>query len=138
VAPLVGKRVVILEEFEADASTLDETLRRAGAQSVARSTLLQSSVDVAAAERPDLVLIGVTDANVPDALQAIRQIALDPTVCIVVVTDHVSGDADRELRDAGVAEIFRRPFTAAELVPALEETFRQHCSGPSTPDSPTP
>ena len=125
-SPLEGKRIIMVGAVLVVDLTIEVELRRVGARTVAACQSAEDSVEIIQRENPDLVLIGVTPTNLNEALVAVGKIASDPAAYIAAIVYHLDIEAEWKLRDAGVTAIFKKPFTAVDLIPALEETFRQH------------
>jgi len=126
-SPLLGKRLVMVGPAVIVDIAIETELRRVGARTVAACESPEESIAIYQTANPDLVLIGVTAANLPESIDAVQAIFTDPLACIVAILYSVDIEGERKLRDAGVTAVFKKPFTAPDLIAALEETFRQFC-----------
>lgn len=106
---------------------LDAALRQAGSTTAALCSSPAESVAVVAREHPDLILLAATPNNFAEAIEAVQALAQDPEACIIVTTYRLPVEEERQLREAGISGLFKSPFRVTDLIPALEEIFRQHC-----------
>ena len=127
-SPLMGKRVMMVGAVVIVDVTIEAELRRAGARTIAACHSPAESVATYVQEKPDLVLIGITPSSLAESIDAIQKMTADDAACVAAIIHNVDIEDERRLRDVGATAIFKKPFTAADLIPALEETFRQHLS----------
>ena len=113
--------ILIVEDNEEDWDMLSRRLQRRGYR-VERATDGQEAVEIAAHERPDLILMDV-GLPVLDGLEVTRRIrarAETQTTPIIALTAHaMSGDHDRALQ-AGCDDYHAKPVELARLVAQME------------------
>ena len=114
-------KILIVEDNEDNRDMLSRRLQRKG-HMIVHAADGQEAVDVAARERPDLILMDV-GLPVMDGLEATRRIkarAETQTTPIIAVTAHaMSDDRDRAL-PAGCDDYHAKPVELARLVAQME------------------
>jgi AmiR/NasT family two-component response regulator len=78
-----------------------------------------TAVDLAELHRPDLVILDVK-MPVLDGIAAAEQIASQRIAPVVILTAFSQRDLVERARDAGAMAYLVKPFTKADLVPAIE------------------
>ena len=98
---------------------LAEMLREEGYDVVGEAGDGQEAVDMAVRLRPDLVIM---DVKMPrrDGIDAAVEIAAHRIAPIVVLTAFSQRDLVERARDAGAMAYLVKPFSASDLVPAIE------------------
>src|SRR4051794_16284037 len=88
---LVGARVLLCEDEAIILVQLNKILMHAGMEVVGSATNGRQGIEMAASERPDIVLM---DLNIPiiDGMEASRRIIVEYGPCVVVLSAY--GDAD--------------------------------------------
>ena len=114
-APL---RILVAEDEAIIRLDLVEMLREEGHDVVAEVGDGKSAVAQARARRPDLV---VMDVKMPglDGITAAEQIGADRIAPVVMLTAFSDKDLVERARDAGVMAYVVKPFSAADLRPAI-------------------
>src|SRR5580693_10185304 len=79
----------------------------------------ETAVKLAVSQRPDLVILDVK-MPVLDGLSAAEQIAEQRIAPVVILTAFSQRDLVERARDAGAMAYLVKPFTKADLVPAIE------------------
>ena len=79
----------------------------------------QQAVDLAVSLRPDLVILDVK-MPVLDGISAAEQVAADQIAPVVILTAFSQRELVERARDAGAMAYLVKPFTKADLVPAIE------------------
>jgi response regulator NasT len=79
----------------------------------------QQAVDLAVDLRPDLVILDVK-MPVLDGISAAEQVAADQIAPVVILTAFSQRELVERARDAGAMAYLVKPFTKADLVPAIE------------------
>jgi response regulator NasT len=79
----------------------------------------ETAVKLAVSQRPDLVILDVK-MPVLDGLSAAEQIARQRIAPVVILTAFSQRDLVERARDAGAMAYLVKPFTKADLVPAIE------------------
>jgi AmiR/NasT family two-component response regulator len=115
-----GQRTVLVAEDEA-LIRLDivEMLRENGYNVVAEAGDGEEAVRLAEEHRPDLV---VMDIKMPilDGISAAERIVTARIAPVVLLTAFSQSELVERARDAGAMAYVVKPFTAADLIPALE------------------
>lgn len=113
-----GLRVLVAEDEALIRMDLAEMLGDAGYQVVAEVGDGQAAVDAAREHRPDLVLMDVKMPRL-DGISAAAQIAEDGIAPVVLLTAFSDEGLIERARDAGVMGYVVKPFTLADLQPAI-------------------
>jgi response regulator NasT len=112
-------RVVIAEDEALIRLDLKEMLEEEGYQVVGEAGDGATAVKLAAELRPDLIILDVK-MPVLDGLSAAEQIAEQRIAPVVILTAFSQRDLVERARDAGAMAYLVKPFTKADLVPAIE------------------
>jgi AmiR/NasT family two-component response regulator len=98
---------------------LKEMLEEEGYDVVGEAGDGETAVKLAVSERPDLVIL---DVKMPilDGLSAAGQIAAERIAPVVILTAFSQRELVERARDAGAMAYLVKPFTKADLVPAIE------------------
>lgn len=114
-----ARRVVVAEDEALIRLDVVETLREAGYEVVAEAADGEQAITLVKEHRPDLV---VMDVKMPvlDGISAAERIVSDRIAPVVLLTAFSQQELVERARDAGVMAYVVKPFTAAELLPALE------------------
>ncbi len=117
--PAVPRRVLIAEDEALIRLDLAEMLREEGYEIVGEAGDGQEAVELAERHKPDLVIM---DVKMPrrDGIDAASEIASKHIAPIVVLTAFSQRDLVERARDAGAMAYLVKPFTASDLVPAIE------------------
>jgi two-component system cell cycle response regulator DivK len=114
-------KILVVEDNEENRESLSRRLQRRGFEVILAEDGKQG-VDVAKAERPDLILM---DMNMPvlDGWEATRQIKADPataTLPVIGLTAHaMAGDRERAIA-AGCADYHTKPIEFPRLLGQIE------------------
>ncbi len=98
---------------------LKEMLEEEGYQVAGETGDGESAVEMAMALRPDLVILDVK-MPVLDGISAAERIAADHLAPVVILTAFSQRELVERARDAGAMAYLVKPFTKADLVPAIE------------------
>jgi two-component system, response regulator PdtaR len=112
-------RVLIAEDEALIRLDLKEMLEEEGYSVVGEAADGQAAVDLAIKEHPDLVILDVK-MPVLDGISAAEQIAADHIAAVVILTAFSQRELVERARDAGAMAYLVKPFTKADLVPAIE------------------
>jgi two-component system, response regulator PdtaR len=112
-------RVVIAEDEALIRLDLKEMLEEEGYEVAGEAGDGETAVKLAAELRPDLVILDVK-MPVLDGLSAAEQIAADRIAPVVILTAFSQRELVDRARDAGAMAYLVKPFTKADLVPAIE------------------
>jgi response regulator NasT len=113
------RRVVIAEDEALIRLDLKEMLEEEGYAVAGEAGDGRTALDLAAELRPDLVILDVK-MPVLDGISAAEQIASQRIAPIVILTAFSQRDLVERARDAGAMAYLVKPFTKADLVPAIE------------------
>ena len=112
-------RVVIAEDEALIRMDLKEMLEEEGYSVVAEVGDGESAVERVTALRPDLAIL---DVKMPilDGISAAERIAAERLAPVVILTAFSQRELVERARDAGAMAYLVKPFTKADLVPAVE------------------
>ncbi|MEO6794191.1 MAG: ANTAR domain-containing response regulator [Mycobacterium sp.] len=117
--PRPARRVLIAEDESLIRLDLAEMLREEGYDVVGEAADGQEAVELAELLRPDLVIL---DVKMPrrDGIDAALEIAGKRIAPIVMLTAFSQRELVERARDAGAMAYLVKPFSASDLVPAIE------------------
>jgi two-component system, response regulator PdtaR len=113
------RRVVIAEDEALIRLDLKEMLEEDGYQVVGEAGDGETAVRLTAEHVPDLVIL---DVKMPilDGISAAERIAADRIAPVVILTAFSQRELVERAREAGAMAYLVKPFTKADLVPAIE------------------
>jgi response regulator NasT len=111
--------VVIAEDEALIRLDLKEMLEEEGYEVAGEAADGAKALELAAALKPDLVIL---DVKMPilDGISAAEQIAAEQIAPVVILTAFSQRELVERARDAGAMAYLVKPFTKADLVPAIE------------------
>ncbi len=112
-------RVVIAEDEALIRLDLKEMLEEEGYEVAGEAADGAKAVELAASLRPDLAILDIK-MPVLDGISAAEQIAADRICPVVILTAFSQRELVERARDAGAMAYLVKPFTKADLVPAIE------------------
>ncbi|HEX6524782.1 MAG TPA: response regulator [Streptosporangiaceae bacterium] len=112
-------RVVIAEDEALIRLDLKEMLEEEGYSVVAEVGDGESAVERVTSLRPDLAILDIK-MPVLDGISAAERIAADRLAPVVILTAFSQRELVERARDAGAMAYLVKPFTKADLVPAIE------------------
>ncbi|MFC9356846.1 ANTAR domain-containing response regulator [Rhodococcus sp. NPDC057014] len=117
--PSRPRRVVVAEDEALIRLDLVEMLREEGYDVVGEAGDGQAAVDLAVELKPDLVIM---DVKMPrrDGIDAASEIAAKRIAPVVILTAFSQRELVERARDAGAMAYLVKPFSTADLVPAVE------------------
>jgi AmiR/NasT family two-component response regulator len=120
-----GRRVVVAEDEALIRLDVVETLTEAGFQVVGEAGDGERAVTLATELRPDVV---VMDIKMPvlDGISAAERIGRARIAPVVLLTAFSQAELVERARDAGAMAYVVKPFTPAELLPAIEIAVARH------------
>src|SRR5205085_10447931 len=113
------RRVVVAEDEGLIRLDLVEMLREEGYDVVGEATDGQQAIDLAEKHKPDLVILDIK-MPVLDGITAAERIADARIAPVVILTAFSQRDLVERARDAGAMAYLVKPFTKADLLPAIE------------------
>nr|WP_157109587.1 response regulator [Rhodococcus sp. WMMA185] len=113
------RRVVVAEDEALIRLDLVEMLQDEGYEVVGEAGDGQAAVDLAVELKPDLVIM---DVKMPrrDGIDAASEIAAKRIAPVVILTAFSQREVVERARDAGAMAYLVKPFSAADLIPAVE------------------
>lgn len=113
------RRVVIAEDEALIRLDLKEMLEEEGYEVVGEAGDGESAIRLTAEHVPDLVIL---DVKMPilDGISAAERIAADRIAPVVILTAFSQRELVERAREAGAMAYLVKPFTKADLVPAIE------------------
>jgi len=115
----VAVRVVIAEDEAIIRLDLREILEEQGYEVVGETGRGDEAVALVRDRQPDLAILDIRMPGI-DGLAAARQISEDGRCAVLILTAFSQRNLIEEARDAGALAYLIKPFTQAELVPAIE------------------
>ncbi|MEV4354668.1 ANTAR domain-containing response regulator [Nonomuraea sp. NPDC003707] len=119
------RRVVIAEDEALIRLDLKEMLQEDGYVVVGEAGDGEQAIRLAAELRPDLVILDVK-MPVLDGISAAERIAAERIAPCLILTAFSQRDLVERARDAGAMAYLVKPFTKADLVPAIEMAVSRH------------
>ncbi|MDQ1104397.1 ANTAR domain-containing response regulator [Nocardioides zeae] len=116
---LAPRRVVIAEDEALIRMDLAEMLADEGYEVVGEAGDGQRAIELAEELRPDLVVLDVK-MPVLDGIAAAERIAAQRIAPVVILTAFSQRELVERARDAGAMAYLVKPFSASDLVPAIE------------------
>ena len=113
------KRVVIAEDEALIRMDLAEMLEEEGYEVVGQAGNGEDAVKLAAEHRPDLVILDVK-MPVLDGISAAERIGAEKIAPVLMLTAFSQRELVERARDAGAMAYLVKPFSKADLVPAIE------------------
>ena len=119
------RRVVVAEDEAIIRLDIVETLREAGFDVVGEAGDGEAAVRLVEETRPDLA---VMDVKMPvlDGISAAEKIGVLGGTAVVLLTAFSQRELVERARDAGAMAYVVKPFTAADLLPAVEIALSRH------------
>ena len=124
-APSSTKRVLVAEDEAIIRLDLAEMLGEAGYEVVGQAGDGEQAVAMALDLKPDIVIMDVK-MPVMDGITAAEQIGKERICPVVMLTAFSQTELVERARDAGVMAYVVKPFTPADLIPALEIALSRH------------
>ncbi len=117
--PATTHRVLVAEDDSLIRMDLIEMLREEGYDVVGEAPNGQVAVELTESLKPDLVIMDIK-MPVRDGIDAASEIAAKRLAPVVMLTAFSQRDFVEKARDAGAMAYLVKPFTKADLVPAIE------------------
>ena len=120
-----ARRVVVAEDETLIRLDIVEILRGEGYDVVGEADNGEKAVELAQELKPDLVLMDVK-MPVMDGISAAEQIVKARIAPVVLLTAFSQKELVERARDAGAMAYVVKPFTPADLIPAIEIALSRH------------
>ena len=120
-----ARRVIVAEDETLIRLDIVEILRGEGYDVVAEADNGEKAVELAQELKPDLVLMDVK-MPVMDGISAAEQIVKARIAPVVLLTAFSQKELVERARDAGAMAYVVKPFTPADLIPAIEIALSRH------------
>ncbi|WP_422784947.1 ANTAR domain-containing response regulator [Psychromicrobium lacuslunae] len=124
-ASAVARRVVVAEDETLIRLDIIEILRGEGYDVVGEADNGEKAVELARELDPDLVLMDVK-MPVMDGISAAEKIVKERIAPVVLLTAFSQKELVERARDAGAMAYVVKPFTPADLIPAIEIALSRH------------
>jgi len=118
----MSRRILVVEDQEDNRQILRDLLNNAGYEVIEAVTGLDG-VKVAAAEKPDLILMDIQLPEI-DGYEATRRIKADPSLAkipIIAVTSYALSGDEGKARAAGCDGYVTKPFSPRQLLAKVRE-----------------
>ena len=115
----VKRRAVVAEDEALIRMDIVETLREGGYDVVGEAANGEEAVALAQEHKPDVIVMDVK-MPVMDGITAAEQIAKERLAPVVLLTAFSQTELVERARDAGAMAYVVKPFTPADLLPAVE------------------
>ena len=122
---LPGRKVLVAEDETLIRLDIVETLTEAGYEVVAEAADGESAYQSALEHQPDLCVMAVKMPKM-DGISAAEKIMKEVSCAVVMLTAFSQKELVERARDAGAMAYVVKPFTPAELLPALEIALSRH------------
>ncbi len=122
--PLVGRRVVIVEDEGVTQMQLGRVLARFGMSVVGSAMNGPMGVEMVLRERPDIVLMDINMPGPFDGLEAARRISAKVPTCIVMLTAY--REYEERARQAGAYGYVTKPILGESLLPQLSAAYTEY------------
>ena len=118
----MSRRILVVEDHEDNRQILRDLLASMG-YAIIEAVNGEEAVAIAAAERPDLILMDI-QMPVMDGYEATRRIKADPELCaipIIVVTSYALSGDEEKARSAGCDDYVTKPYSPRALLTKIRE-----------------
>jgi response regulator NasT len=122
---VTGRRVVIAEDEALIRMDLREMLEEEGYQVLAEAADGEEAVALVTQHRPDLAILDVKMPRL-DGISAAERIAAARIAPVVMLTAFSQRELVERARDAGAMAYLVKPFSKADLVPAIEMAMARY------------
>ncbi|MBI4964018.1 MAG: response regulator [Desulfomonile tiedjei] len=119
------KKILIVDDLEEVRDLVEATLSR-GEYEILKGETGTQAIEIAQAQKPDLILMDIMMPGPVDGLEATRTIKRDPTTrdCTIILLTAKGQSTDRrEGLQAGADEYFAKPFSPLELLKKVEQVL---------------
>jgi len=119
------KKVLIVDD-QIEVRELVEVTLRAEEYKILQATSGKEAIEIAKAEKPELIIMDIMMPGGMDGLEATRILKNDPETkdCTIVMLTAKGQQADKEAGlEAGAEDYFAKPFSPLELIKKVEEVL---------------
>jgi AmiR/NasT family two-component response regulator len=120
-----GRRAVVAEDEALIRMDIVETLQEGGYEVVGEAANGEEAIAVARALKPDVVVMDIK-MPVMDGITAAETIVRERLAPVVLLTAFSQTELVERARDAGAMAYVVKPFTPADLLPAVEIARSRH------------
>lgn len=120
-----SRRVLVAEDESLIRLDIVETLTAAGFEVIAEAADGEEAVRLALELEPDLCVLDVKMPKI-DGISAAEKILKEVPCAIVMLTAFSQKELVERARDAGAMAYVVKPFSPADLIPAVEIAFTRH------------
>ena len=113
------RRVLVVDDDANSRAHLISTLKQSGYEIVGKAATGKSSLVIAGATRPEIILMAVGLPDI-DGIEAAWQMMQPQPLPIVLLTSHYDAATVARAKQAGVMAYLVKPLRPAELTPAIE------------------
>jgi response regulator NasT len=121
----VGRRAVVAEDEALIRMDIVETLQEGGYEVVGEAANGEEAIAVAREMKPDVVVMDIK-MPVMDGITAAETIVRERLAPVVLLTAFSQTELVERARDAGAMAYVVKPFTPADLLPAVEIARSRH------------
>lgn len=122
----MAKKILIIEDEPAQATTIDIAMKKAGFETVVAHDGMEG-LNMATSNVPDLILLDLVLPKI-DGVSVLKQLrANDATakIPIVILTNLASGETVREVIEAGGTDyLVKTDYTLEQLIHKVEDILR--------------
>ena len=121
------KKILIVDD-QLEVRELVEVTLRVEDYEILQAKSGEEAIEIAKAEKPELIIMDIMMPGGMDGLEATRIIKNDPETkdCAIIMLTAKGQQADREVGlEAGASDYFAKPFSPLELIKKVEEMFEQ-------------
>jgi CheY-like chemotaxis protein len=119
------KKILIVDDQKEVLELMEATLTMENYQ-ILKATNGKEAVDIAKAEKPDMIIMDIMMPGETDGLEATLTLKNDPetSACpIILLTAKAQKDDIKKGFAAGADDYFTKPFSPLELIRKVEETL---------------
>lgn len=119
------KKILIVDD-QVEVRELVEVTLRSGDYQVLQAENGKKAIEIARAEKPDLIIMDIMMPGDTDGLEATRVLKNDPqtTGCPIIILTAKGQEDDREQGlEAGADDYFVKPFSPLQLIQKVEEVL---------------
>jgi two-component system, response regulator PdtaR len=113
-------RVLLVEDEVMVAMCIVDELERAGYVLLPQATTGAEAVEIAAAYRPDVILMDIHLSGEMDGIQAARKIQAQASPAIIFMTGYTDTETVRQVREVKPAGYLEKPVRFANIDAAIQ------------------